>query len=131
VPPRWALARGLLAGLSWREVLVAAAFLLVVRPVAGWISLSRGRTGPWERAVISFFGIRGIGSVYYLGYALSEGQFTAADEALWRVVGLVIVMSVVLHGLTAGPLMSALDRARERKALRETGSEDEAPRTAI
>ena len=126
-----AVARGLLAGLTWREVLVAAAFLLLVRPLAGWISLLGGRTGPWERGVLAFFGVRGIGSIYYLAYALSEGEFAAEDQALWRIVGLVIVGSVLLHGVTAGPVIAALDRARERKAREETGSEEAAPRTAI
>lgn len=126
-----AVARGLLAGLSWREVLVAAAFLLLVRPVAGWIALARGRTGPWERGVIAFFGVRGIGSVYYLGYALAEGEFLAEDQTLWRIVGLVIVMSVVVHGVAAGPVIAVLDRARRRKAVRETGTEEAAPHTPI
>jgi NhaP-type Na+/H+ or K+/H+ antiporter len=126
-----AVARGLLAGLSWREVLVAAAFLLLVRPLAGWISLLGGRTGPWERGVLAFFGVRGIGSIYYLAYALTEGEFAAEDQALWRFVGLVVVGSVLLHGVTAGPVIAALDRARERKAREETGSEEAAPRTAI
>jgi NhaP-type Na+/H+ or K+/H+ antiporter len=126
-----AVARGLLAGLDWREVLVAAAFLLLVRPLAGWISLLRGSTGPWERGVISFFGVRGIGSVYYLGYALAEGEFAAEDQTLWRIVGLVIVMSVVVHGVAAGPVITVLDRARQRKAVRETGTEESAPQTPI
>src|SRR6478752_7931993 len=65
-----AIARGLLAGIGWTEVLVALAFLLIVRPLAGWLGLARGKTGPRERIAISFFGIRGIGSLYYLAYAL-------------------------------------------------------------
>ena len=81
--------------------------------------------------MLAFFGVRGIGSVYYLAYALSEGEFAAEGQALWRIVGLVIVGSVLLHGVTAGPVIAALDRARERKAREETGSEEAAPRTAI
>ncbi|MFI7579018.1 cation:proton antiporter domain-containing protein [Kocuria kalidii] len=126
-----AVARGLLVGITWREVLVAAAFLLLVRPLAAWISLTGGRTGPWERGVIAFFGVRGIGSIYYLGYALSEGEFTAEDQALWRIVGLVIVASILLHGMTAGPVITRLDRARQRRAREESGSEAAAPRTPI
>ena len=76
-----AIARGLLAGIGWAEILVALAFLLVVRPLAGWIGLARGKTGPRERIAIAFFGIRGIGSLYYLAYALSKGDFDAQAEA--------------------------------------------------
>ncbi|WP_026536295.1 cation:proton antiporter [Arthrobacter sp. H14] len=126
-----AVARGLLAGVTLGEMLVALAFLLLVRPIAAWISLSRGSTGPWERGVISFFGVRGIGSIYYLSYALSEGEFAAEEATLWRIVGLVIVMSILLHGITAAPTINALDRARKRKALRDSGTEDAASKTAI
>lgn len=126
-----AVARGLLAGTTWREVVVALAIVLLVRPAAGWIALARGRTGLWERAVISFFGVRGIGSIYYLSYALSEGRFAQEAQMLWRVVGLVLVISIVVHGTTAGPVMNALDRARRRKAIRDTGSPGEAPNTAV
>ncbi|NOJ58953.1 cation:proton antiporter [Arthrobacter sp. 260] len=126
-----AVARGMLAGVTIDEILLALAFLLLVRPIAAWISLARGTTGPWERGVISFFGVRGIGSIYYLSYALSKGEFASEDEALWRFVGLVIVMSILLHGVTAAPVINALDRARKRKALRESGTEDAAPTTAI
>ncbi len=65
---------------GWAEVLVALAFLLVVRPVAGWLGLLGGKTGPRERIALSFFGIRGIGSLYYLAYALGEGQFGGQAE---------------------------------------------------
>ena len=126
-----AVARGLLAGLSWREVLVALAFLLLVRPAAGWLGLIGGRTGAWERRVISFFGVRGIGSLYYLSYGLTQGNFATETSVLWRIVALVVVLSVLVHGVTAGPVMNALDRARKRKALDESDTEDEAPNTAV
>ena len=69
-----AIARGLLSGIGWAEVLVALAFLLLVRPAAGWMGLLGGKTGPRERIALSFFGIRGIGSLYYLAYALGKGN---------------------------------------------------------
>ncbi|WP_262107499.1 sodium:proton antiporter [Arthrobacter sp. Marseille-P9274] len=126
-----AVARGLLAGTTWTEVAVALAFVMLVRPLSAWVSLARGGTGPWERIVISFFGVRGIGSLYYLSYALSEDRFMQDAPALWRIVGVVIVASILVHGITAGPVMNALDQARKRKAIRRTGSTGEAPRTAI
>ena len=126
-----AVARGLLEGLTWKEILVALAFVLLVRPLAGWIGLSRGRTGPWERGVIAFFGVRGIGSLYYLSYGLTQGEFATEAGELWRIVALVVVTSVVVHGVTASPAMNALDRARKRKALEESDTEDEAPNTAV
>ena len=126
-----AIARGLLAGIGWPEILVALAFLLLVRPLAGWIGLARGKTGPRERIAIAFFGIRGIGSLYYLAYALSKGDFTAQAEELWAFIGLVVAMSIVLHGATTAPVMNRLDRLRERKAVQQHGDEGKAPKTPI
>ncbi|RZQ62454.1 cation:proton antiporter [Amycolatopsis suaedae] len=100
---------GLLAGTTWREVLVAVLVLLVVRPVAGLAGLLRSDLGRRERAVVAFFGVRGVGSVFYLAYALAEGRFAAADS-LWRVVGLVVIGSILVHGVTATPAMKRLDR---------------------
>ncbi|MFC3298398.1 sodium:proton antiporter [Arthrobacter agilis] len=117
-----AVARGLFEGLRPLEVVVAVAFILLVRPVFAWLSLARTRTGPRERGVIAFFGVRGIGSVYYLSYALSKGEFAADAATLWRIGALVIVMSIVIHGITAAPVINALDRARQRKA-RDDGDE--------
>ncbi|PPB47951.1 cation transporter [Arthrobacter pityocampae] len=125
-----AVARGLFEGLRPLEVLVAAAFILLVRPVTAWLSLARGKTGPWERRTLAFFGVRGIGSVYYLSYALSKGEFTADESTLWRIGALVIVMSIVVHGITAAPVINALDRARQRKA-RAQGDEAQAPITPV
>ena len=107
-----AVARGLLAPIGVAEVVVALAFLLVIRPAAGWAGLVGSPGGRRDRAVISFFGVRGIGSLYYLAFALEQAEFEAA-ERLWAVVALVVVLSVVLHGVTATPVMSRLDRRRQ------------------
>ncbi|MCU1511362.1 MAG: cation transporter [Arthrobacter sp.] len=126
-----AIARGLLAGIGWPEILVALVFLLLVRPLAGWLALARGKTGPRERIAISFFGIRGIGSLYYLAYALSKGNFSDQAEQLWAFVGLVVAASIVVHGATTAPVMNRLDRLRERKAEEKHGDKGKAPKTPI
>ena len=126
-----AIARGLLEGIGWAEVLVALAFLLVVRPLAGWVGLMGGKTGPRERIALSFFGIRGIGSLYYLSYALGKGKFADQAEWLWAFVGLVVALSIVIHGATTSPLMNRLDRLRERKARAVSGDEGLAPNTPV
>lgn len=104
---------GLLAPLTWPAALVGMALVLVVRPLAGWLSL-RGAPGkPAEHWVISLFGIRGVGSFYYLAYATSKTDFPQAD-LVWATVGLVVVVSVVAHGVAATPVMQLLDREGER-----------------
>ncbi|MFI2711531.1 cation:proton antiporter [Micromonospora sp. NPDC018662] len=104
---------GLLAPLTWPAALVGLALVLVIRPLVGWLSL-RGAPGrAAEHWVISAFGIRGVGSFYYLAYATSKTDFPQA-ELLWATVGLVVVVSVVAHGIAATPIMQLLDREGDR-----------------
>jgi NhaP-type Na+/H+ or K+/H+ antiporter len=82
------------------HALVGLALLLVVRPLAGWLSLMGTQLRGEERAFVSFFGVRGIGSVYYLAYAAGHVEF--ADEAqLWALVAFTVFASTVLHGGTS------------------------------
>jgi NhaP-type Na+/H+ or K+/H+ antiporter len=104
---------GLLAEVTWPVVAFALATLFLVRPLSGWIGLW-GRPEPAdEKAVIAFFGIRGLGSVYYLAYALGRAPFEEPG-LLWSAVGLIILISIVLHGVTVTPVMRRLDRRRTR-----------------
>lgn len=121
-----AIARGLLSGIGWREVAVAALLLLVVRPLAGWIGLARGRTGRAERAVIASFGVRGVGSLYYLAYGVQEGSFAEAEQ-LWAVAALAVSGSVVLHGAASTTAMRRLDRERRLAARRRGGEAETTP----
>ena len=111
-----ALARGLLAELDWRGVVFTAAAILLVRPLAGIVGLT-GFAGSWgERGVMAFYGIRGVGSAYYLAYALNREAFPD-PEYLWSVVGLVILISILMHGATVTPVMRRLDHhVRARSA---------------
>ena len=108
-----ALANGLLDALVWTDVVAALIVLLAIRPLTGLIGLA-GFNATWsERLTIAFFGIRGVGSFYYLAYALNNMEIEGA-ERLWAIVGLVVVISVFLHGLTVTPLMRFLDRSHGR-----------------
>ena len=66
-----------------------------------------------EHAVVAFFGIRGIGSLYYVAYATGQADMPGAD-LVWAVTGFVVVVSVVVHGIAATPVMRRLDRRHER-----------------
>jgi NhaP-type Na+/H+ or K+/H+ antiporter len=125
-----AVSRGLFSDIGWVEVLVALAFVLVIRPVTGWIGLTPGKTGPRERAVIAFFGVRGVGSLFYIAYALQEGQFPGGDR-LWAIVSLVVVASIVIHGVAATPVMAVLDRKRSRASAEQGGDERDVAATPV
>jgi NhaP-type Na+/H+ or K+/H+ antiporter len=110
-----AVVGGLLAPLTWPAALVGLALVFVVRPLTGWLSL-RGAPGrPAEHWVIASFGIRGVGSFYYLAYATTKADFPQAD-LVWATAGLVVIVSVVVHGVAATPVMQLLDRTGERTA---------------
>ena len=109
-----ALVNGLLGPLGWVEVATALFILLVVRPVTGLIGLLGHDAARTEKLTLAFFGIRGVGSIYYLAYSLNEiGPIEAADR-LWAIVGLIILMSIVMHGITVTPVMRLLDRRQGR-----------------
>jgi len=117
-----ALAGELLAPLTWEMVVVGLVILFVVRPVAGLVGLIGGR-GTWrERAVVATFGIRGIGSFFYLAYALNEASFAEFElliqaNRLWALVGFIALVSTVVHGIAATPVMERLDRVRGRENI--------------
>jgi NhaP-type Na+/H+ or K+/H+ antiporter len=85
--------------------------LLVIRPVAVNLGMIGSATTPQQRAFIGWFGIRGIGSVYYLMYAIVHG--VPAELASW-LTGMtlaVVTTSVVVHGISVTPLMQRYERS--------------------
>jgi NhaP-type Na+/H+ or K+/H+ antiporter len=112
------VAMGGLAALTWGGAVIGSLLLVVVRPLTGWLAQLRGPGGPRERAVTAFFGIRGIGSLYYLAYALGVTDFGVPAEELWAVVAFTVLASVVLHGISATPVMGRLDRLRDARTGR-------------
>ena len=99
----------LFADLTWTHFVVAILLILVIRPLSGWIALSKTNLDSRSRAVVSVYGVRGIGSIYYLCYAGSHIEFIN-EAQLWSLIALVILMSTVLHGFTVG---WAMDRLKE------------------
>ena len=109
-----AIAGGILEPLTWPAVAVGLLLVFVVHPATGLIGLLWHSGASWrERAAISFFGIRGIGSLYYLSYALNEEEFPG-KEVLWALVAFVVALSIVVHGVSGAPMIGYLDRRRGR-----------------
>lgn len=108
-----ALSRGLLESLDWRGMTIGVALVFFVRPAAGLIALApfASRERPpldrGQRWATAFFGVRGIGSIYYLAYAAGEANEFDADW-LWSTVSFTIVLSVSVHGILASPVMKRI-----------------------
>ena len=116
-----ALANGLLDALTWTDALIGLAILFIVRPVVGFLSLSGSPLPRRDRIMLAYLGIRGLGSVYYVAYALSQGDF-GDSERLWAVIGFVILTSIVVHGITATPLMALIERLGRGASQRRTAA---------
>lgn len=99
----------LLPHLTWTVAAIGFALIFIIRPAVAWLSLSGSSLKQRERLVVAFYGIRGIGSIYYLAYAASHVDLPNAEQ-LWATVAFTIVLSTVVHGFTAGV---AVDRAIE------------------
>ena len=112
-----ALTRGLLGSLDWRGVAIGLALILVVRPLAGMVALTPfsrpadqvGGLHRREQWAVAFFGVRGVGSLYYLAYAAGEDDLLGQDW-LWSTVSFTIITSVLVHGVLSKPVMDRLDR---------------------
>ena len=119
-----AMTKGVLGELDWRGVLIAVALVFVVRPLSGWASLRLrarpadlpGGLGRRETLATAFFGVRGIGSIYYLAFAAGEHAF-AEERWLWSTIAFTILLSVMVHGTLATPVMRYLERRRERAGV--------------
>ncbi len=106
-----AIGQGLLAPLTWADALLGLGLLLVIRPLAGILTLVGASARLRERWVIAGFGIRGIGSFFYLAFGLEKAPFPEA-ERLWAIVGFVVLVSIVVHGILATPVMKWLDNQK-------------------
>jgi NhaP-type Na+/H+ or K+/H+ antiporter len=105
----------------WRLLAFALVVLAVARPLTVMAVLPRSALTPGQRRLVAWFGIRGVGSVYYLSYAARHGLDAAWADTLVSAVFLTIAASIVLHGVSATPLMERYRRHRD-------GSERPPPR---
>ena len=104
---------GLFGELDWVHAGIAVALLLIVRPLVGWLSMLGTGLPPQERLVVAFYGVRGIGSIYYLAYAASHLELVNEGQ-LWATVALTILLSTMIHGFTAGAVVDHIVRRQRR-----------------
>jgi NhaP-type Na+/H+ or K+/H+ antiporter len=110
----YSLGSGLLADLTWPGALLGLAAVLVIRPLVGAVAMYRSDVAVEDRRSIAFFGVRGIGSFYYLAFATGSAQFPDPG-LLWSTVAFTVLVSVLVHGSTAAPILRRIDRRLGRR----------------
>ena len=97
---------------GWEGWLLAVLLLVAVRPVSCIAALWGSKLdGPEEKSFVAWFGVRGVGSLFYLAIAIEAGVLARDERDLlvWTVIVAVLV-SIVVHGITAGPWLRRLLR---------------------
>jgi NhaP-type Na+/H+ or K+/H+ antiporter len=93
-----------------RALLVTGLLLFVIRPVGVWLSMLGSRIPAPTLCLFGWFGIRGVGSLYYLTYAFGKGLKGETGELIAWITYITIIISVILHGISATPLMNWYER---------------------
>lgn len=104
------------AGIAWEMLWFAPLLFLVIRPVAVLPLLLLRRFSRFQFGSVAWFGIRGIGSVYYLFYAVSEGLPPGLEEKLVSMTLTLVAVSIVVHGVSVSPWL-----AFQQGKIREAG----------
>jgi NhaP-type Na+/H+ or K+/H+ antiporter len=88
---------------------------LVIRPASVWLGLLGAPVSRDQRAMIAWFGIRGIGSIYYLMYAIEHGLPRPLAEQFVAITLAAVTVSIVLHGVSVRPIMHFYWKRKRRQ----------------
>jgi NhaP-type Na+/H+ or K+/H+ antiporter len=102
---------------SWKAVGLALFLFVVVRPISVIVGLLGTNTSWRIRGMTGWFGVRGIGSLYYLMYAIESGLPQELSLQLIQMTLIVVTLSIVLHGTSVKPLMATFWRRGKQKTL--------------
>ncbi len=97
---------------NWQTVGLALFLFLIARPLSVYIGLA-GTNATWKlRTMVGWFGVRGIGSIYYLMYAIQHGLGKAHAEQLTQFVLVAVTLSIIVHGTSVKPIMEKFWRKK-------------------
>ncbi|MEN8130174.1 MAG: cation:proton antiporter [Pseudomonadota bacterium] len=96
--------------------LLAVLFILI-RPASVWLGLLGAPISRDQRVLIAWFGIRGIGSIYYLMYAIHHGLPRPLAEQFMAITLAAVTLSIVLHGISVRPIMRFYWKRKGRQDL--------------
>ncbi|MFK8103897.1 MAG: cation:proton antiporter [Saprospiraceae bacterium] len=101
---------GILSLASWDGAIFAAIFIFLIRPLAGYLSLWKTKLSTVEKLAVSFCGIRGIGSIFYLSWAFLQTDNFAEKNLIYSIAAFVILFSILIHGSTAPSIMGRVQK---------------------
>lgn len=101
--------------LTWDALWFVPLLFLVIRPLSVAVGLLGSRTSNTQRWLSAWFGIRGLGSIYYLMYALSHGVADPEATRLTSIILTTVALSIVVHGISVTPLMNLYQQQTERR----------------
>lgn len=110
-----AILNGVLAFTDWKGILFAFSFVLIIRPLAGLIGLAGVKDSLKTKLAISFLGIRGIGSVFYLAWAFLQFNNFENKNELYTITFYVILISIVIHGFTAPSIIAHFEKLKKKE----------------
>jgi len=95
---------------DWRAIGLGLALFCVIRPLSVWLLVGKRLLNGHQRALLGWFGIRGIGSIYYLCFALGHGLPEPVARTCIALTVSVVALSILLHGITTQPLLEHYER---------------------
>ena len=98
-----------IAHMNWRAIVIALSFLTVVRMLPMWLSLLGTGLPLREKLFMGWFGPRGLASILFTLIIIDEFDFPGEKELL-SCVSMTVFFSIVLHGITAAPLVKLFGR---------------------
>jgi NhaP-type Na+/H+ or K+/H+ antiporter len=109
---------------SWSSLAFACLLVVAARPISVFAVVRRGMMTPQQRRLVAWFGIRGIGTLFYLAFALAHGVSGDVARELVGATLTAVAVSILLHGVSATPLMTAYQRRRRASQPRDGVAED-------
>ncbi|MEQ8753654.1 MAG: sodium:proton antiporter [Coleofasciculus sp. G1-WW12-02] len=105
-------------------LLIAGLLIFVIRPLGAWISTTnlgfakspRSRFHPATRWLFGWFGVRGVGSLYYLSYALGKSLEGELGARIAWITSITVVLSIIIHGISATPLMKWYEKTDQERS---------------
>ncbi|KAF2395152.1 cation:proton antiporter [Pseudomonas frederiksbergensis] len=100
----------LVAHWDWRALVIAAVLFCAIRPLSVWLIPWGGLLDRRQRSLIGWFGIRGIGSFYYLFYALNHDLPPSVATLCTDLTLSVVALSILIHGISTQPMLAWYER---------------------